>query len=253
MAQRTVGFRLVRCTYIILLVLGLIGSSILLLIGLYALYDSQDNCKLYENIMKYYGIDELNFEPVFNDTYLLGSGSSGSNSSLNTTSAIHNNYDDNNNNNNNFNKQNFLATIMVFVGAVSVIFELIGLIGACRDSLVITLTILILMIVGTLSGLFTIRTIDLYTVITQLFFILLAALYVILLKRQLITAADYSRSGGRSGPIDVEMNRRLAASNGGQQQPHRKSGTLDTKYITLDGSGVGAGGGGGTGAGPPPY
>lgn len=122
----------------------------------------------------------------------------------------------------------FFGTIMVFVGIVSVIFELIGLIGAIRENLVITLTILILMIVGTVSGLFTIKTIDVCTVITQLFFIVLAALYVVLLKKEL-TRSRLEGTGNCYSTNDVEMNR-----NGRQKgEPHEK-------YVTFSG-------------GPPPY
>ena len=88
---------------------------------------------------------------------------------------------------------------MAFVAIVSIIFELIALIGAIRESLIITLTILIVMIVGTASGLVTIKSIDLCTVATQMLFILLAAIYVVLLKKNLMRDND--------PPADLEMNR----------------------------------------------
>ncbi|CAG2171154.1 unnamed protein product, partial [Oppiella nova] len=87
-----------------------------------------NNIELYQNIMKYYGIDEFNFEPAFNETNLYHPSPANTSADEDTLQ---------------FNKQNFLGTIMVFVGVVSVIFELIGLIGAICENLVITLTILI--------------------------------------------------------------------------------------------------------------
>ncbi len=68
MSERSVGFKLVKYIYIILLVLGLFSSAVLFIVGLCALTDNGENSDIYESFMRYYGIDELNFQPVFNKT-----------------------------------------------------------------------------------------------------------------------------------------------------------------------------------------
>ncbi len=71
MSERSVGFKLVKYIYIVLLVLGLFSSAVLFVVGLCALTDNGENRHIYENFMKYYGIDELDFQPVFNKTHYL--------------------------------------------------------------------------------------------------------------------------------------------------------------------------------------
>ena len=68
MGEKGFAFKLIKSLYIVVLVLGLIGSALLFVFGMYALTDSQDNVTFYENIMRYYGIDEINFEPVVNES-----------------------------------------------------------------------------------------------------------------------------------------------------------------------------------------
>lgn len=68
MGDKGLVFKLVKSLYVVVLVLGLIGSGLLLVIGVYALTDSEDNANFYENIMRFYGIDEINFEPVANES-----------------------------------------------------------------------------------------------------------------------------------------------------------------------------------------
>lgn len=204
--NRSVGFKLVKHIYLIILVLGLIASIVLLVFGLFALSDNEDNTRLYENVMHYYGIDELDFEPVFNDTNLMYKNNKFSQGSTD--------------------KQHFLGTIMVFVGVVSILFEIIALIGAIKENIVITVTILVLMVIGTISGLCTIKSIDACSLITQLLFLALAALYVILLKKELNPSRSHSYNP------DVEMNN--------SRNKNLTSLPIDQKYIDLKG-------------GPPPY
>ncbi len=71
MSERSVSFKLVKYIYTILLVLGLFSSAVLFIVGLCALTDNGENSDIYENLMKYYGIDEINFQPVFNKTRYL--------------------------------------------------------------------------------------------------------------------------------------------------------------------------------------
>lgn len=68
MSEKSLTFRCIKSIYVIILLLGLIGSTVLFVVGLYALSDRDDNSVFYQNIMKYYGIDELNFEPAFNES-----------------------------------------------------------------------------------------------------------------------------------------------------------------------------------------
>lgn len=68
MSEKSVAFKLVKSANVVLLVLGLIGSGLLLSVGLYALTDSNPNNALYQNLMKYYGINADNFEVVINGT-----------------------------------------------------------------------------------------------------------------------------------------------------------------------------------------
>jgi hypothetical protein len=209
MSERSVGFKLVKYIYIVLLVLGLFSSAVLFVVGLCALTDNGENRHIYENFMKYYGIDELDFQPVFNKTHY-----------LNRFNFDEDNYD----------KQSFFGTFMVFVGLISILFETIALIGAIKENIMITTTILILMVMGTVSSLCTINRIDACTLVTQLLFIILAALYVILLKKELNQRRSHLYT------TDVEMNNNL---NKGFSNQAFKSETME-KYVSINGA-------------PPPY
>ena len=68
MSEHSVAFKFVKSVYIVVLVVGFIGSGVLFVIGTYALTHQSANNVFYENVMKYYGINEKNFEPVLNET-----------------------------------------------------------------------------------------------------------------------------------------------------------------------------------------
>ncbi len=127
-------------------------------------------------------------------------------------------------------KLGFFGTLMVFVGLVSILFETIALIGAIKENILITTTILILMVIGTVSSLCTINSIDTCTLVTQLLFILMAALYVVLLKKELNPRRSHLCT------TDVEMNN---SRNKGFSNQAFKSETME-KYVSING-------------GPPPY
>jgi len=209
MSERSVGFKLVKYIYIILLVLGLFSSAVLFIVGLCALTDNGENSDIYESFMRYYGIDELNFQPVFNKTHY-----------LNRFNFDEDNYD----------KQSFFGTLMVFVGLISILFETIALIGAIKENIMITTTILILMVIGTVSSLSTINSIDTCTLATQFLFILMAALYAVLLKKELNPRRSHLYT------TDVEMNNNR---NKGYSNQAFKSETTE-KYVSINGN-------------PPPY
>ena len=68
MSEKSVAFKLAKSANIVVIVLGLIASGLLLLIGLYALGDGSSDSLLYRNAVKYYGINQDNFEPVIDAT-----------------------------------------------------------------------------------------------------------------------------------------------------------------------------------------
>jgi len=165
MDNNRLSFKVVKYSYVALLVLGIIGSVLVMFVGIYTWADKSDDYNSYELIKNLYGINVKDIEKK----------------SYTTDSYDQNGVED-------YKVQrierNILGGVLTFIGLLAVAFHVTGLIGAIKENVTITTVVLVLTIIGTVSSFMRMSAFNFATFVMQVVFIALIAVYLKMIRKQ---------------------------------------------------------------------
>jgi hypothetical protein len=162
MGSYSCAFKVVKYSYIALLVLGIIGSVLVVFVGIYTWADKSDDYDSYELIKNVYGVNVKDMEKSYDG------------------------YDRNGLENYKVKRieRNILGGVLTFIGLLSAAFHVTALIGAIKENVTITTVVLVLSIIGTISTFIKMSAFNFATFVTQVVFIALIAVYLKMIRKQ---------------------------------------------------------------------
>lgn len=157
------AFKVVKYSYVALLVLGIIGSVLVVFVGIYTWADKSEDYDSYELIKNVYGVNVKDIEEKGYDRY-----------------------DQNGFENNKVKRieRNIVGGVLTFIGLLLAAFHVTGLIGAIKENVTITTVVLVLSIIGTVSTFIKMNAFNFATFVTQVVFIALIAVYLKMIRKQ---------------------------------------------------------------------